>query len=116
VPAGHTQAEAPIAESRPEGHDAQFDDPAVAWYLPAAHWIQVLARLAPTVVEYVPTAQLVQSEAPAAAEYVPAAQSLQAAAQLVQPGFAKLHVPVKPLRVCELSDVKVTLRKPAVDV
>jgi hypothetical protein len=49
---------------------------------------------------------------PAESVYLPATQSSHA----VLAKSATLHVPVKPLLVTEPSDVKVTLRKPVVDV
>jgi hypothetical protein len=61
---------------------------------------------------YLPASQLVQTVDAGAPEYLPASQ-------LVQTGSAtapRLQVPVKPLLTPELSDVKVTLRKPVVDV
>ena len=53
---------------------------------------------------------LAHSAAPVAGEYVPAGQSVQAVEA------ARVHFPVKPLDVTEPSDVKVTLRRPPVDV
>jgi hypothetical protein len=53
---------------------------------------------------------LAHSAAPAAGEYVSAGQSVQAVEA------ARVHFPVKPLDVTEPSDVKVTLRRPVVDV
>jgi hypothetical protein len=47
---------------------------------------------------------------PAVAEYLPASQLLQARSATA------LQFPVKPLFTTEPSDVKVTLRKPVVDV
>ena len=58
-----------------------------------------------------PAPQSLQTEAPAS-EYLPATQSSHA----VPAKPSTLHVPVKPLLVTEPSDVKVTLRKPVVDV
>ena len=60
--------------------------PTVVEYVPAAQLVQVLATVAPTVVEYVPAAQLVQVLAPAVKEYLPAVQLVQvAAAEEVDP-------------------------------
>ncbi len=61
---------------------------------------------------YLPTSQFVQTVDAMAAEYLPATQSSHA----VLAKSATLHVPVKPLLVTEPSDLKVTFRKPVVDV
>ncbi len=50
--------------------------PAVVEYVPAAQSVHVLIEEAPGVVEYLPAAQAMQTEAPAAA-YVPCAQGVQ---------------------------------------
>jgi hypothetical protein len=56
--------------------------------------MHMLEEFAPVVVEYLPATQFVHSVAAAKV----------------------LHVPVKPLPTTQPSDVKVTLRKPVVDV
>ncbi len=63
-----------------------------------------------TATEYFPASQFVQTVDAMAAEYLPATQSSHAVLA------GKFHVPVKPLRITVSSDVKVTLRKPVVDV
>jgi hypothetical protein len=57
----------------------------------------------------------VQTVDAATAVYLPATQLSHAVATVLAES-GTLHVPVKPLRVTESSDVKVTLRKPDVDV
>jgi hypothetical protein len=81
--------------------------PALTLYLPAEQLLQTLDAGAP---EYVPTPQVAHAVAPAAAWCLPASQSVQTGSATT------LHVPVKPLRVAESSDVKVTFRKPVSDV
>ena len=95
--------------------EPQFDPPHVrdaavrALYLPASQLVQIVEDVA---VVYLPASQFVQTVDAMAAEYLPATQSSHA----VLAKSATLHVPVKPLLVTEPSDVKVTLRKPVVDV
>jgi hypothetical protein len=101
-------------EKEPAGHSRHSDDAEdvepLGPYLPASHGEPEHART-PCVAEYVPAAQFVQLGAPSVAEYVPAVQFVHSVA-----AATALHVPVKPLSVAEPSDVKVTLRKPVVDV
>ena len=83
--------------------------------------------------EYVPVSQLVQALAPEEGQYLPwvhSVQLLDEAEEDINPAEHEmpwvhsvqlldekaLHVPVNPLPVNEPSDVKVTLRKPVVDV
>jgi hypothetical protein len=79
---------------------------------PSGQSRQTNSETAPASWEYLPASQLVQTVDAAAAEYLPGTQLSHAV--LAKP--ATLHVPVKPLPVTESSDVKVTLRKPVVDV
>jgi hypothetical protein len=83
VPAVHSEQVATDADGAPvcpyfpaeQSVPEQVEAPA-AEYLPAKQLMQVLATVAPTVVEYLPAAQFVQLGAPAC-EYDPAGHSLQ---------------------------------------
>ena len=87
---------------------AQVDAPAVGEYLPAPQSRHDDAAVA---VEYLPAPQS-RHDDDDAAEYLPAKQSVHAA----DPYHKDDHVPVKPLRVREPSDVNVTLRNPVDEV
>ena len=74
---------------------------------PAEHEMQLEA---PVSAEYVPAAHPSHALAPEEGQYLPWVHSVQLLDEKA------LHVPVNPLLVDESSDVKVTLRKPVVDV
>jgi hypothetical protein len=117
VPIEHL-VQPPSVPVQPGAHtDVQLSAMALpaADVLPWGQSAQVEATMAPTAAENLPASQLVQTVDAAAAEYLPGTQLSHAVATvLAKP--ATLHVPVKPLPVTESSDVKVTLRKPVVDV
>ena len=90
--------------------ELQFDPPPhvrVAAVFVSSQLVQIVEAVAAV---YLPASQFVQTVDAMAAEYLPATQSSHAVLA------GKVHVPVKPLLVTEPSDVKVTLRKPVVDV
>jgi hypothetical protein len=117
VPIEHL-VQPPSVPVQPGAHtDVQLSAMALpaADVLPWGQSAQVEATMAPTAAENLPASQLVQTVDAAVAEYLPGTQLSHAVATvLAKP--ATLHVPVKPLPVTESSDVKVTLRKPVVDV
>ena len=86
---------------------------AAAENLPAAQLEQVSLAVAHSAAENLPAPQsehVLTVVAPTAAEYLPASHLLQARSATA------LQFPVKPLLTTLPSDVKVTLRKPVVDV
>ena len=71
----------------------------------SGHAVQVLATVATTAAEYVLEAQSVHTAGPVDVLYFPATQAVHT-----------LHCASKPGDVPNASDVKISLRKPVVDV
>jgi hypothetical protein len=114
------QAEAAFPENVPAGQSMQTKA-AVPENLPAAQAEQVLAT---ATAENLPAAQYEQVLAPTESENLPAVQSKQVLAPTEEnlPAVQSVHslqaiqAAVKPERIPDSSDVKVTWRKPVVDV
>ena len=77
----HTCTHTPFP-SLPRTHT--LSTPAFSWYLPAKQLMQVLATVAPTVVEYLPAVQSVQTVEAVPAAYFPAVQSVQTVEPVVR--------------------------------
>ena len=69
-PAGHDVQVVAVCAYLPASHVEQDEAPATLIF-PASHPLQALSAVAKFLVEYVPAAQLVQTDNPVAAVYVP---------------------------------------------
>ena len=78
----HTHTHTHTFPSLPRTHT--LSTPAFSWYLPAKQLMQVLATVAPTVVEYLPAVQSVQTVEAVPAAYFPAVQSVQTVEPVVR--------------------------------
>ena len=89
----------PLEEYSPATHTVHVDEE-LAEYLPATHVVHADEGLA----EYVPAKQFAHTLAPDG--------DTSSHGTVTCDDFSNDHVPVKPLRVTEPSDVNVTLRNP----
>jgi len=76
VDGNEKQLVAPTEEDLPLGQSGHELDPDEAWYVPAAHWVQSLALLAPEIEQYVPASHEVHATEPVDSVYCPSAHSV----------------------------------------